>query len=99
MSILDRLVTFASETTKTLQPLTLPRVPFPSASIGPISTFLHHVTSRPVHPTYFPYVLFGVMHAAWVTTVWVQLTRKRAATKGRVGVLQDLMGYLTMACE
>ncbi|KAK4688137.1 hypothetical protein P7C73_g1979, partial [Tremellales sp. Uapishka_1] len=85
MHSFESLLSSIQETIAPLQPITLPLAP-----IQPLSSFLHHITTRHVHPTYFPYALFGAIHAARVTTLWV------GATKGRrkVSTLQDLFGYL-----
>lgn len=72
-------------------PLTLPLAP-----TAPISNLIAHLTSTPLHPTYFPYLRFGILHAIRVTTVWAGLTKAR---QERIGVLHDLFGYLTMACK
>jgi hypothetical protein len=67
----------------------------PLAPVLPLEHLLHHLTTAKVHDTYFPFIRFGCMHAARVAAAWAILTRSRA----RVGVLQDLVGFLTVACE
>jgi hypothetical protein len=89
------LIRRAADQLSGLTPTTLP-LSLPIAPITPIAQLIAHLTSNPVHQTYFPYLRFGVLHAIRVTTVWAGLTKSR---QGRVGVLHDLFGYLTMACE
>ncbi|ODN82246.1 hypothetical protein L202_02531 [Cryptococcus amylolentus CBS 6039] len=93
MALLAHLTDIVTEQASRLAPLTL-IAPSPSASILQLSDFVHHLTTTPIHPVYFPYLRFGAIHAARVTTVWAAQTKGR---KGRVGTLQDLFGYLVMA--
>ncbi|WVQ69193.1 uncharacterized protein L199_007409 [Kwoniella botswanensis] len=86
MSLIDQLV----ETVSTLAPITLS---VPTTPIFQVSRFIHHVTTTPIHPVYFPYLRFGVIHAVRVTTVWAGLKKG----KKRGGRLQDLFGYLALA--
>ncbi|WVQ83373.1 hypothetical protein IAT38_005514 [Cryptococcus sp. DSM 104549] len=93
MSTLEKLTELIADQTSRLAPITL-TVPSPSTSILQLSQFVHHVTTTPIHPVYLPYLRFGAIHAARVTTVWAVMTKGR---KGKVGVLQDLFGYLVLA--
>ncbi|WVQ76074.1 hypothetical protein IAR50_005711 [Cryptococcus sp. DSM 104548] len=93
MALLSHVTDVVAEQASRLAPLTL-TAPSPSTSILQLSDFVHHLTTTPIHPVYAPYLRFGAIHAARVTTVWAAQTRGR---KGRVGVLQDLFGYLVMA--
>ncbi|KAK6903797.1 hypothetical protein I203_107303 [Kwoniella mangroviensis CBS 8507] len=86
MSLVDQLV----GTISTLAPITLS---VPTTPIFQVSRFIHHVTTTPIHPVYFPYLRFGVIHAVRVTTVWAGLKKG----KKRGGRLQDLFGYLALA--
>ncbi|WVR04570.1 hypothetical protein IAU60_001577 [Kwoniella sp. DSM 27419] len=87
----ERLVGGLAEQISKLAPITLL---VPTSPIFQLSRFVHHVTSTPVHPVYFPYLRFGVIHAVRVTLVWAVLTKGKTGKKGR---LQDLFGYLVMA--
>ncbi|WVQ98002.1 hypothetical protein IAU59_005122 [Kwoniella sp. CBS 9459] len=93
MALLESLTDRLSDTLSQLAPITLS---VPTSPIFQISRFLHHVTTTPVHPVYLPYLRFGVMHAARVTTVWAALVKGRK-DQHKVSLLQDLFGYLTMA--
>ncbi|OCF41687.1 hypothetical protein I317_04493 [Kwoniella heveanensis CBS 569] len=93
MALLEALTDKLSNSIAQLAPITLS---VPTSPIFQVSRFLHHVTTTPVHPVYVPYLRFGVIHAARVTTVWAGLTKGRKNGK-KVGLLQDLFGYLTMA--
>ncbi|WVF69961.1 hypothetical protein IAT40_004746 [Kwoniella sp. CBS 6097] len=93
MALIESLTGKLSDTLAQLAPITLS---VPTSPIFQVSKFVHHVTTTPIHPVYLPYLRFGVIHAARVTTVWAALTKARKNNK-KVGVLQDLFGYLTMA--
>ncbi|WVW78523.1 hypothetical protein I302_100478 [Kwoniella bestiolae CBS 10118] len=86
MSLLDQL----SSQISSLAPIT---ISVPTTPIFQVSRFIHHVTTTPIHPVYFPYLRFGVIHAARVTTVWAGMRKG----KKRGGRLQDLFGYLVLA--
>ncbi|WWC86973.1 uncharacterized protein L201_001854 [Kwoniella dendrophila CBS 6074] len=90
MSIIQQLTDSISAQISTLAPITLS---VPTTPIFQLSKFIHHITNTPVHPVYFPYLRFGVIHAVRVTTVWAGLTK---AKRGG-GRLQDLFGYLVLA--
>lgn len=94
MSLIEQLTGYISNQTSPLSPITLP--PLPVASIQPLSWLIEHLTSTPVHPTYYPFARFGVIHAARVATVWADSTKGKDRRK--VGVLQDLVGFLVMSC-
>jgi hypothetical protein len=68
----------------------------PSTLLDLTSSLVHHLTTTPVHDTYFPYARFTTLHAIRVSIVWASLTRSR---RGKVGYLQDLFGYLVIACK
>lgn len=91
MSVLQHLTDYIANTTALLAPLTLPL-----ASIAPLSDLIDHVTTTQVHPTYFPFLRFGAIHAARVSLVWAGMTKNR---KTKVPVLQDLFGYLVLCCR
>lgn len=91
MTILEELTSYISNTTSTLAPLTLPLGP-----VGPLSRLIDHVTTTPVHSAYYPFLRFGAIHATRLTLVWAGMTKGR---KTPVPVLQDLFGYLVLACE
>ena len=78
-------------------PLTLPLSPRLFTPVGLVSKLVAHLTSTPVHTQYFPFLRFAAIHAARVATVLASLTRGRKPGSN-VGVLQDLVTYLTMAC-
>ena len=61
-----------------------------------IVSFVRHITSTPVHETYYPFLRFGAIHASRVALVWAGLTK--GGDRRNVGSLQDLFGYLTAAC-
>jgi hypothetical protein len=65
----------------------------PTAALVQTTSLINHLTTTPVH-AYFPYARFPVLHAVRVAVVWATLTRGK---RGR-GYLQDLFGYLVMAC-
>lgn len=67
----------------------------PLQPIAAVSAFLDNITTTPLHTTLFPYLRFPVMHAARVTLVWAGMTKARKD----VPVLQDLFGYLVLACK
>jgi len=71
-------------------------LPLPLAPIHPLSALLEHITSKPVHEVYFPFLRFGAIHAVRTTTMWAAMTRGK--DRGGVSRLQDLFGYLTLAC-
>ena len=62
-----------------------------------IASFVRHITSTPVHETYYPFLRFGAIHASRVALVWAGLTKNEGTRD--VGRLQDLFGFLTAACE
>ncbi|WWD21453.1 hypothetical protein CI109_105938 [Kwoniella shandongensis] len=93
MSLFEQLTELVTAQTSRLAPITL-TVPNPTTPIFQLSKLIDHLTTTPIHPVYLPYLRFGALHAVRVTTVWAGLTKSR---KGRVGVLQDLFGYLVMA--
>jgi hypothetical protein len=66
----------------------------PTAALEQTSNLIQHLTTTPLHP-YLPYARFPVLHAVRVAVVWYALTRGKG--RGR-GYLQDLFGYLVMAC-
>lgn len=66
----------------------------PTAALEQTSNLIQHLTTTAVHP-YLPFARFPVLHAVRVAVIWSALTRGRG--KGR-GYLQDLFGYLVMAC-
>lgn len=68
----------------------------PLAPIHPIKDLLAHLTSTPLHSVYFPFLRFGCLHAARAAFGWAAMTKARKETPG---VLQDLLGYLTLSCE
>lgn len=78
-----------------------------TAPILHLSALINHALSNPVHAVYFPVPRFAALHATRVAVVWagIKVARARAAKKsgqqvqGRIGILGDLFGYLTMACE
>ena len=90
-ALLEGLTAYISNTSSTLAPLTLPLAP-----ITPLTAFIDHVTTAHVHPTYFPFLRFGAIHAARVSLVWAGMTQSR---KRPVTLLQDFFGYLVLACE
>jgi hypothetical protein len=90
MTVLHDLTAYIANTTSTLAPINLPLAP-----VVPLSHFIDHITSTPVHPTYFPFLRFGAVHATRLTLVWAGMTKSR---KKPVTVLQDLFGYLVLAC-
>ena len=90
-ALLEGLTAYISNTTSTLAPLTLPLAP-----ITPLTAFIDHVTTAHVHPTYFPFLRFGAIHAARLSLVWAGMTQSR---KRPVTLLQDFFGYLVLACE
>lgn len=90
MSLLEGLTAYIANTTSTLAPLTLPLAP-----VLPLTKFLDHVTSSPVHSTYYPFLRFGAIHASRLTLVWAGMTKGR---KKDVPIFQDLFGYLVLAC-
>jgi hypothetical protein len=72
----------------------------PSAPIEGITTLLENLTT-PVHPL-IPYARFPVLHAVRVSLVWAGMTAARHGNvqgRKKVGVMQDLFGYLVVACE
>lgn len=70
----------------------------PIEPIGSLVTLLDHLTSTPVHATYAPYLRFPVLHAVRVSIAWAAMTSSGGRDLRRVGLLQDLFGYLVMAC-
>jgi len=71
----------------------------PSAPIEALSSILALLT-LPIHPL-IPYARFPVLHAVRVSLVWAGMTSARNKDPGvrkKVGVLQDLFGYLVVAC-
>ncbi|KAK8847366.1 hypothetical protein IAR55_005223 [Kwoniella newhampshirensis] len=93
MSLFEQLTELIAQQTSRLAPLTL-TVPNPTTSIFQVSKLIDHLTTTPVHQVYLPYLRFGALHAVRVTTVWAGMIKGR---KGKVGLLQDLFGYLVMA--
>ncbi|WRT64822.1 uncharacterized protein IL334_001758 [Kwoniella shivajii] len=89
MSVIDKVVQTLSDQISSLSPDTFS----PTTPIFQVSKFVHHLTTTPIHPVYFPYLRFHVIHAIRVTTVWAILTKG----KKKGGRLQDLFGYLVMA--
>ena len=92
--ILTHLTQYVANQTSSLAPITLN---LPSIPVHSVATFISHITSHPVHPTYFPFLRFATIHAARVTTVWAGMIGGK--DRRGVSVLQDLVGYLTMACK
>ncbi|RXK35702.1 hypothetical protein M231_07030 [Tremella mesenterica] len=96
MSLLGQITHWIVYQTKFLSPLTLP-LPSPLfRPVGPLANIINHITSTPVHETYFPFLRFGVIHAARVTTVFSAL-KQASSTGPSAGGLQDLIAYLTLA--
>ncbi|ORX38863.1 hypothetical protein BD324DRAFT_569248, partial [Kockovaella imperatae] len=58
-----------------------------------ISRLVHHITTEPVHPIYYPFLRFGALHASRTCLVWAAAT-KTGGSRRKVGRLQDLFGYL-----
>ena len=99
---------YVSNTTATvlsLQPVTLPLSSFAAFSslsslstypLAPLEQLIAHLSSTPVHATYYPLLRFGVLHASRLALVWAKLTKGR---EGKVSYLQDLTGYLCLCCE
>lgn len=72
------------------------------STVEPIATIisvLEHLSTRTVHETYAPFLRLPFLHAIRVSMVWASLTRSSGRDGRKVGVLQDLFGYLVMACE
>ncbi|KAL7419617.1 hypothetical protein Q5752_005529 [Cryptotrichosporon argae] len=61
-------------------------------SLEPFAAALAHLHETHLHAS-VPVTWFALLHAARVAVVWTSLTRGR----GDVGLLQDLVGYLTTA--
>ena len=95
---LQHLTEYIANQTSTLSPITLPPLSLilPLAPISPIARLIQHVTTTPVHSTYYPYLRFGAIHAARVSIIWAGMTKGR---KEKVGLVRDMIGYLTLACE
>jgi hypothetical protein len=62
------------------------------------SNLVQSLLEQPLHPVYYPYSQFTVIHATRVALVWASLTKKRSSGRN-VTFLHDLVGYLTMCCE
>jgi hypothetical protein len=62
------------------------------------STWVQSLLEQPLHPVYYPYSQFTVIHATRVALVWATLTKKRSSGRN-VTFLHDLAGYLTMCCK
>ena len=92
-SLITSLTERVANQTSTLTSLTLT---LPLNPVLPIAALVEHITAKPVHELYFPFLRFGVIHAARVSTVWAGLIRGQ--DRRGVSVLQDLVGYLTLAC-
>lgn len=67
----------------------------PLAPVHPIRDLLAHLTTTPVHATYFPFLRFGCLHATRTAIAWAAMTRARGS---RPSTLVDLLGYLTISC-
>jgi len=65
-----------------------------SYAVNTVSDLIEHVNITPLHSTLFPYMRFPVIHAARVTLVWAGVTKGRK----KVPLLQDMFGYLVLAC-
>lgn len=106
MGVLDDLLSTASSKAQPYLSLDhVPSFPFPFghtlplAGIQPLSTFVNHLTTTPVHPSFYPYVRVGALHAARVATIWAGMTAAhRAGRAKKVGVAGDLFGYLVLCC-
>ncbi|WWC67893.1 uncharacterized protein I206_101811 [Kwoniella pini CBS 10737] len=96
MSLIERLTDILSIQISQYAPINLN---VPTTPILQISKFIHHVTTTPIHPIYFPYLRFGVLHAIRVTTVWANLTKgkNQNGSESGSGRLVDLFGYLVLA--
>lgn len=67
--------------------------------VSSIVALLEHLTTQVVHETYVPFLRLPVLHAVRVTVAWASLTRGRRGRERGVGVLQDMFGYLVLACK
>ncbi|WWC59310.1 uncharacterized protein I303_101861 [Kwoniella dejecticola CBS 10117] len=94
MSLIQQLTDTLSTQISQLAPITLD---VPTSPVLQVSQFIHHVTTTPIHPVYFPYLRFGVIHAVRVTTVWASLTKGKKRDGDGNGRLADLFGYLVLA--